>query len=485
MDSATVLENCLNTPPRDDGRTEEGVIVLPIHFLFVDGQTKPVSELLCIVNASPETSEFDWFRIDRKNRQATKMHTRFEASHLLPSADGKYLAVKGSYEGVVEIAIVDLPALMRSDTYRVIDGISSWPGSVSIQEWKSSELQVTSDMLLSDAGGSGRLFLLSNETFAWSVETGAVVAQSVSLRDPVQYYCDRISNPQGEDRILAIQALGRLKRQSAISCLESALGKESDETMREQIRAASQALAQAVALQRECLSGIPGAVNANGILVEPVGTLFSKGRPTTIDTLLCIANLTNGERFHQIWFRFDRTKPDAGVELLKEDDGDRVERMRTSPDGKYLAVQSDDVDVVDLPSLLIAGRYKSVIRMSGSFKEWNGAALEVTSDTLLSHAPIEIGDENHSLPLLATESFVWNSETDTITPEWNALQYPGRYYCDGLASPEVEKRRIAVKGLRLLGDKDSISCIEQALQSEPDEALQRELREALASVAKP
>src|SRR4030095_5829477 len=112
VDSAAVLDNCLNIPPRDDGRTQDGVIVLPIHFLFVDGQTKPVSELLCIVNASPETSEFDWFRIDRKNRQATKMHTRFEASHLLPSADGKYLAVKGSYEGVVEIAIVDLPALM-------------------------------------------------------------------------------------------------------------------------------------------------------------------------------------------------------------------------------------------------------------------------------------------------------------------------------------------------------------------------------------
>src|SRR5262245_65631951 len=103
LDSAAVLDNCLNTPPRDDGRTENGAIVRPFRCLFVDGQTKPVSELLCIVSASPETPEFDWFRIDRKTRQATKMHTRLEASHLLPSANGKYLAVNGSYEGVEEI----------------------------------------------------------------------------------------------------------------------------------------------------------------------------------------------------------------------------------------------------------------------------------------------------------------------------------------------------------------------------------------------
>jgi hypothetical protein len=159
--------------------------------------------------------------------------------------------------------------------------------------------------------------------------------------------------------------------------------------------------------------------------------------------------------------------------------------MRASPDGKYLAVQSEYLDVVDLPLLLTGGRYKSLTRVSGSFKDWNGGALEVTSETLLSHAPIEVGDESHMLPLLAKESFLWSGETSTITPVWNGLQYPIRYYCDGLASPEVEKRRTAVKGLRLLQERDSASCIEEALGREPDESLRRELRETLAAVAKP
>lgn len=486
VDSVAALNQCLVTPPRDDGRTEDGFIVLPIHFLFVDGQTRPVSELLCIVPASPETTEFDWFRIDRKTRQATKMHTRLEASHLLRSPDGKYLAVNGSYEGIQTIEIVDLPALMRRDTYTVIDEISSFPGSVSMEEWKGRELHVTSDMLLSHEGRNGRLFLLSDEIFAWNVETGAVVAQSASLRDPVQYFCDKVSNPQGNDRELAILALFHLKKQSAISCLESALGTESDEAKRKYMQAEFQELAKAVALQRECLSVSPGDLNANEVVVESVGALFSGGRSTPIDAIVCIANSTDGEgNIHQFWFRFDRAKPDSGIDLLRDSDDHRVERMRASPDGKYLAVQSDYVDIVDLSLLLTAGRYKSATRMSGSFKEWNGAALEVTSDILLSHAPIEVGDENHFLPLLAKESFLWSGETHTITPVWNALQYPVRYYCDGLASPEAETRQIAVKGLRLLGDKDSVSCIEQTLRSEPDEALQRELREALASIAKP
>ena len=172
------------------------------------------------------------------------------------------------------------------------------------------------------------------------------------------------------------------------------------------------------------------------------------------------------------------------AEFLAGLDG-KVERMAASPDGKYLAVQYGYVDIVDLPMLLTARRYKSIRRIVGSFKEWNGAVLEVTNDTLLSHAPIEVGDESHLLPLLAKESFLWDSKTETVSPLWSALQNPVRYYCEALSSPEIESRRIAAKGLRLLREKDAVTCIEQALGQETDETLRLELRETLAATTKP
>jgi len=482
VDSAAVLDKCLAMPPSDDGRTQDGFIVLPIHFLFVDGQTRPVADVLCIVSASSDTQEFDWFRIDRTTHQVTKTRTSGEVDHLVPSPNGKYLAVKESPEGAQGIDIVDLPELLRHSTYKSIDGLGSFPGSVSIEQWKGKELYVKSDMLLSSGGNRPTELMSANEgVFSWNVETGVVVAESASLQNPVPYYCGKISNLEDKYREFAILALGRLKNLSAISCLESAIGKEPDESVRAAIKDALQQLTQAAALQRDCLSQVAGTPNGNGIVVEPVHTLFSTGASIPVDIVLCVANRANGDG---IWFRFDRTKPDLAGELLKEDE-EKVERVRASPDGKYLAVQHELVDIVDLPLLLTAGRYKSVRRMFGSFKEWNGSVLEVESDILQSHAPVDIGDASYPLPLLAKESFLWSGEADTITPAWKALEHPVRYYCEGLASAEVEKRRIAAEGLRLLKDKDSLSCIEQAFRSESDEALQRKLREALWSLTKP
>jgi len=83
--------------------------------------------------------------------------------------------------------------------------------------------------------------------------------------------------------------------------------------------------------------------------------------------------------------------------------------------------------------------------------------------------------------LLSKESFLWDSARRTVTPKWNGLQNPLRYYCEGLAAPEIEKRRIAASGLRLLNDKDAATCIQTALATESDESLQRDLRELLSA----
>src|SRR5262249_38716116 len=154
-----------------------------------DDETKSVSEILCIAPASSDLQEFDWYRIERANRQLTKMYTGIRAERILPSPNGKYLAVFQSPEGAQSIDIVDLPALMRSNTYRAIDMIRGFPGSVSIEEWKGKELHVKSDQFLSVGGGD--LLSAQEEKFIFSVETGTMVAQSPSLQDPARYYCDK------------------------------------------------------------------------------------------------------------------------------------------------------------------------------------------------------------------------------------------------------------------------------------------------------
>jgi hypothetical protein len=481
VDSAAIFNKCLSGSLSDDGRIQDDFIALPIRTLFVDGETRSIAEVLCIVSASSEEpKEFDWFRIDRATRQLTKVYTGIWVGRVLPSPNGKYLAVYQSQEGAQSIDIVDLPRLMRNNTYKIIDVIGGFPGSVSIEEWKGRELHITSDQFLSAGGGD--LLSPREETFILNVETGTIVAQSPSLQDPVRYYCDKLAKMQGERRNgnpdydwESILALGRLGKQSGVACLESALRAETNEEIRAEIRTALEDIARAAALGNDCLSGNRTDPNTKGILLELIAS----------DKLLCIANATD-ERHGSTWFLLDPTKPDTGGVLRGAGTGgDKVERLLVSPDGKYLAVEHGFVDVVDLPVLLKSGRYRSVQLLVGSIKEWNGASLEVTSDTLLSRAPVEIDGESHALPLLAKESFLWDSKTENVTPVWSALQHPNRYYCEGLSSPEIEKRRIAARGLRLLRDKDTASCIEQALRSELDESLQRELREVLVTLTKP
>jgi hypothetical protein len=489
--SASIIDTCFASPPPADGRPQDGLVALPIGTMFVDGQTRTVDELLCIVPVSSDTPEADWFRIDRKTRQITKIYSGIQVEGLLPSPYGQYLAVQLSAEGHPWIEILDLPALMRSNTYKILDEVGGYPGTVSIGKWKGLDFSIKSDQLLSDPTGR-HLDLLSTreETFLWNVETGAIVAQSSSLQDPVRYYCDKIAALRAEGRTganweweSAIEALGALKKESGAACLESALRAETNEGVRVDIREALEEIARAAALKNDCLNGSRNPSNSNEIVAEPIRTLFSRGQSIAIDNVLCVANPPD-DREGSTWLRLDRKTPDLRVEFLAGLAG-KVERMAASPDGKYLAVQYGYVDIVDLPMLLTARRYKSIRRIAGSIKEWNGAVLEVTSDTLLSHAPIEVGDESHMLPLLAKESFVWDSRAETVTPVWSALQNPVRYYCEALSSPETESRRIASTGLRLLRNKDAVTCIEQALGRETDETLRRELRETIAATTKP
>ena len=484
---AVVIEKCLasNSAAKPDAN---GVIAVPIEKLFVGGRTAGTAEMLCIVHGPSANDEIEWFRINPATRNIAKVHSGIEVMEVLPSPNGKYLAVAEYREGILTIDVVDLPALIRDNKHASIDQISSYPGSASIKEWKGDELVVTSNTLLSRlelAGLRLDLFSTNEERFSWNLATGAVVALSASLRDPVQYYCAKLadvydqrsrSNLYGERAFIA-EALTSLRDKSGVPCIERALTIETDELIRTDIRASLDKLTQVAAWQKDCLSGSVDELKAKGIVAEPVTTLFIEGRPEAIDNVLCVANPVKDDQTPRGWLRIDRTAPDAAevVEGLDE----TVEQMRVSPNGKYLAVQSRYVDVVDLPRLLTTKRYKSIHRLDGAIKEWNGGKLEVTSDVLLSHAPVHVGDEDHLLPLLSKESFIWNSENGTVTPVWNALHQPLRYYCEGLSAAEVDKRRIATRGLRLHNDKDAASCVQAALGAEPDESLQRDLRALL------
>jgi len=487
-DPALIVNRCLSSPPSmkpDDS----GIIAAPIEKVFVEGRTRTVSELLCIIPGSfDELGEFGWYWINRTTRELTKTYASFEVEELRPSPNGKYLAVKLYTEGVAWIDVTDLPSLLRDRKYDPIDTVGKFPGSVSIQEWKGEgeELIVTSNVFLSQPAGRN-LDLASEERFSVNIQTGATVALSPSLRDPAAYFCAMLADyhtQQFTDRASVAEAIASLGQRAGIPCLERALATETDETIRSDIRAAIEELTALIALQKECLSGNLEELKGKEIVTESVTTLFVDGQSTAIDMLLCSANAIKDKRPQVRWLRFDRSVPDPVGETLESGDSEtEVQMMRASPDGKYLAVEYRPgyVKVVDLTKLLTTRRYKSIQVFDGSFQQWDGTSLEVASDSLLSHAPTQTGDELHILPLLSKESFLWDSARRTVTPKWNGLQNPLRYYCEGLAAPEIEKRRIAASGLRLLNDKDAAACIQTALATESDESLQRDLRELLSA----
>jgi hypothetical protein len=195
--------------------------------------------------------------------------------------------------------------------------------------------------------------------------------------------------------------------------------------------------------------------------------------------MICVVN--EGYEQESYWFRVDplsRELTDMRIHSR------RVSGLSASPDGKYLAVQQlsealSDIEIVNLPTLIRASEYKKVGEVGGfpgdvSIRGWNNGKLEVTSGTLLSHPPVG----NSRLILFSDETFALGVTTGNVMALSNELQDPDRYYCAKVLMPDVGTRGIAVEGLRRLGDKSAIPCLDDALARESDENLRLDIREA-------
>ena len=67
---------------------------------------------------------------------------------LVPSPDGRWLAVLSVGEGHPILEVVDLQQLLTTHEYRALATINPYPGTINIEHWTSDALLVTSDMPL-------------------------------------------------------------------------------------------------------------------------------------------------------------------------------------------------------------------------------------------------------------------------------------------------------------------------------------------------
>ena len=502
------LRGCL--AERIDALERKDIYAEPIKALFIDGKTQPVDLMLCV--ASSIQWQF-WYRLDRTapdfrnavmnfNGAGTPGGGGGEVRGLRASPDGKYLAVQYSAEGHGSIEVVDLPALVRDAAYkRIGEAIGSYPGSVSIRSWNGGALEVTSDVLLSQpTDGISHLDLLADELFSWDVLTGKIAPLREALRDPVQYYAAALAAPDAHRRRDAIGNLGRLNDESAVALLERRLLTETDTSAREELLDALDRLRVAAAVLNSCLLARRDELRTERIVAEPIGTLFVDGQSRRSDDMLCVANESRDPDTprQRSWFRVDLASPNLTRVMIQAGNGDPVESLSPSPDGRYLAIRYlrlytesiAYVEIVDLTALIRDNMYRSIHTIHGypksvSIKGWNAGALEVTSDMFLNHPPVPAhGNEGelHLLPLLSEETFSWNGDGRDVVPQREALRNPVHYYCAGLPAVQPETRRTAARGLALLKDTSAVPCLQRALAGEVDKATHAEIRAALAEL---
>lgn len=86
-------------------------------------------------------------RCDRQPAQtlACDVAALHQIDQIIPSADGRWLAVLSVGEGHPWLEIVDLPALRRGE-YRAACSVNPYPGVLSLDAWLGETLRIGSDV---------------------------------------------------------------------------------------------------------------------------------------------------------------------------------------------------------------------------------------------------------------------------------------------------------------------------------------------------
>jgi hypothetical protein len=198
-----------------------------IETVFLDGRPTKVNEILCHVAGEYVSSPGDWWLVSTapSGVRASRIGRNpffYSIGKILPSPDGRYLAVLSSAEGAPNLDVVDLPSLVRDKTWKPVGGLGLGLGDVSLKEWKGNTLEVASSMLFLGQKYGTYLLGAREEIFSWDVVANTVVPRSDALRDPVQYYCGFLKRREPY-RSEAASALRRVNDRSAVPCVDAAL----------------------------------------------------------------------------------------------------------------------------------------------------------------------------------------------------------------------------------------------------------------------
>lgn len=156
---------------------------------------------LCAINLTEEDAQ--WFLLGPENRSrigafSAAMRLIFDIN---VSADEKYAAVLSVGEGHPILEMIDFPAFLQKKTYRVLQMIDPYPGTIAVRKWDGNTLHVECDMLLTHLDKKTNrvpfeFMLYSMETFAIDMTTGKISGVSEGARLPFTHYAKALINPQ-------------------------------------------------------------------------------------------------------------------------------------------------------------------------------------------------------------------------------------------------------------------------------------------------
>lgn len=184
-----------------------GVLFEPLQNVSRNNQRLADGATLCVINTQNEGPQ--WFLLNTQGIGINEQLGFISASlglinSIKASPDGRYLAVVSIGEGHPMLEVIDLPQLLQTKSYRVLQSVDPYPGSIEIQEWKGSQLYIQSDMLLTERDAQTRRvpseYALSwQETFALNVVSGGITGISEGAKNPFEHYTQILLNQQASE----------------------------------------------------------------------------------------------------------------------------------------------------------------------------------------------------------------------------------------------------------------------------------------------
>ena len=137
------------------------------------------NEIVMII-MTPQDGGSYWFLLKEYGnlKLGENLSSFYQVDTLLPSPDGKYLAVTSVGEGHPMLEVVDLDVLRGQGKYTVLQELNPYPGVISIVHWDGSQLLLSSDVPLDEMKKGVDItadqLLPEDNRFSLDIATGAI-----------------------------------------------------------------------------------------------------------------------------------------------------------------------------------------------------------------------------------------------------------------------------------------------------------------------